>query len=201
MKWIAILVCVVALGSCKQPEKTQKQNLENYEKVIKPSDTLVIAQDTKEFKDKTFKAVVGEMTAISYHLKKFEHLTPEDNFLNARIPVVNSYLEHRGEVLEKPIDVSKIKFVQRAKVKSDVLLGSNLYPRASLEYWECHSEKDAKDLLSRIEIIKERGPWDVVSKSPITYFQKDDFLVFITPGGFYMLDLVPEIETFLKERL
>lgn len=195
------MVFAVGLVACKQPKKTPAQEVAKDKMTLEPNDTLVVATDAKDFQERKFKTVVAQMTAISYDLKKFEELTPEDNFLNARIPVVNGYLERRGEVLEKPLNVSKIKIVQRAKVKSGNAVGSNLYPRATLEYWQCHSQKDAHDLLARIEVIKERGPWDVVSKSPITYFQKDDFLVFITPGGFYMLDLVPEIERFLKERL
>ncbi|MEO1485251.1 MAG: hypothetical protein AAFU57_05870 [Bacteroidota bacterium] len=201
MKWTTILFFVAALVACKQPQKTSEENLEQDQITSQPRDTVVTTSDTSEIQEKTFKTVVKEMTTISYDLKEFEKLTPEDNFLNKRIPVVNRYLKHRNEALEEFLDIAKIKKVERAKVKSKEALQSNLYPRATLEYWECYSENDALDLLARIEVIKERGPWDVVSKSPITYFQKDNFLVFITPGGFYMLDLVPEIETFLKERL
>ncbi|MEO0506755.1 MAG: hypothetical protein AAF090_11435 [Bacteroidota bacterium] len=201
MKWIVITLFAVGMVSCKQPQRTPAPTPERDKTNTEPKDTLVVANNANLFQENTFEAVVGQMTEISYDLNKFEKLTPEDNFLNKRIPVVNRYLKHRNEALEAPLDVSKIKKVERAKVKSTVSLQSNLYPRATLEYWKCHNEKDALDLLARIEVIKERGPWDVVSKSPITYFQKDDFLVFITPGGFYMLDLVPEIEIFLKERL
>lgn len=197
---LGVVLITIALA-CQRNQKSSISVSEASTTKTVPSDTDQTTLEVKAVTKKTFKTVVEGMTEITYALKEFEELTAKDNFLNKRISVVNSYLEHRGQDLEALLDVSKIKTVQRAKVKSSKLLGSNLYPRATLEYWECHTEQDASDLLGRIETIKERGPWDVVSKSPITYFQKDNSLVFITPGGFYMLDLVPEIETFLKERL
>ncbi|MEM8506500.1 MAG: hypothetical protein AAF717_01670 [Bacteroidota bacterium] len=156
---------------------------------------------SQEVADNTFKKSIEQMEEIRYFIKAYKEPPVEDHFFVACLERLNRYLEVKDRETEPPIDFSGIKQVRRAKVKSDEEIGASLYPRAMIESWECYSQQDAIVLLQRIDTIRARHPWDVVSKSPITYFRKNNEIVFITPGGFYMLDRVPEIEDFLRTRL
>ena len=80
-------------------------------------------------------------------------------------------------------------------------MGDDTYPRANIEAWECTNEAVAVEKLAAIDDLKKNHPWDVINKSPITYWRQGREIVFITPGGFYMLDEVPKIKQFLSEKM
>lgn len=156
---------------------------------------------SQEVADNNFKKVIEQMEELRYFIKEYEEPPANDHFFIACLERLNRYLQTKDRETELPIDFSRIKQVRRAKIKSDEEMGKALYPRATIESWECYSQQDAIVLLKRMDTIKARHPWGVVSKSPITYFRKNNEIVFITPGGFYMLHPVPEIEDFIKTRL
>ena len=80
-------------------------------------------------------------------------------------------------------------------------MGDNLYPRATIESWEFKNEKSALDSEKEVDYIKENYLWDQISKSPITYFRLKNELIFITPGGFYMLDKVDKLKDCIIYKL
>lgn len=175
-------------ASSKVVDSTSMQNTKE-EKTPKPT------------KVNNFENTVKAMTEIFYELKDYKELLPKDNFMGRRIQYLNSLNQATNKPQIDTLDITKIKTVRNAKVKSTQDMGNQLYPRAYIESWECLDEMAAMELKKAVDVIRNEYSWDEISKSPITYFRKDNELIFITPGGFYMLDKVAEIEEFLVKNL
>ena len=147
----------------------------------------------------TFEEAILGLRILSYELKSFEALSKEDNFLNKRIAYLNSLREGTDKPIIPLIPDGGISAVFRAQVKSTQDRGGNLFNRATIESWLCINEGEAKGLTKQIDALQDRVSWMHISKSPITYWQQGKEVRFITPGGFYMLEDVPEIQAFLQE--
>ena len=160
-------------------------------------------KDTTVTEDKVsnFKSALEKMTAITYELKKYEEVKAGENFMNQRIASINTYRERNDREKIVPIDESGIQTIRKAFVKSTSDMGNRLYPRADIEAWEMVSVAKALEISKAIQAIKDNEGWDEISKSPITFWQQGREIIFITPGGFYMLDRVKEIKDFLIENL
>lgn len=148
-----------------------------------------------------FETVINSLEPIDYQLKKFEILHKEKNFLNPRIEIVNKYKALQKKALLDLVAISGLLQVRRAFIKGTKDLGNRLYTRAEVESWEMKNEAAAISVYQQIEKIKSSHHWEDISKSPITCFRKHNEIVFITPGGFYMLDKVPILADFLKKQL
>jgi len=148
-----------------------------------------------------FEAVIKSVEQIDYQLKKLETLDKEANFLNQRIEKVNRYKTLQEKALIPLVNTSNLLKVRRAFIKGTKDMGNQLYTRADVESWEMKNETAAILVFQQIEKIKADRHWEDISKSPITCFRKKNEIIFITPGGFYMLDKVPILADFLKKHL
>jgi hypothetical protein len=148
-----------------------------------------------------FKDAIAGLEEIPYKLVSYEELTPDKNFLNERIAFLNPYRKNQNKPLIEKIETSELARVRRAKVKSTESMGDNLYPRATIESWEFKNEQGALGSEKQVDYIKANYLWDRISKSPITYFRLRNEIIFITPGGFYMLDKVEELKDCLRDKL
>ena len=158
-------------------------------------------ESTNSIKPNRFKDAIAGLQEITYKLVSYEELTPDKNFLNERITFLNPYRKNQNKPLIEKVETSDLVTVRRAKVKSTESMGDNLYPRATIESWEFKNEKSALDSEKEVDYIKENYLWDQISKSPITYFRLKNELIFITPGGFYMLDKVDKLKDCIIYKL
>jgi len=149
----------------------------------------------------TFEQLMQRVHEIEYVLKEFEKLDVPQNFLNTRIKQINDLRKQSQKPLLTTVNTAHLIQVERAFIKGTVDLGNNLYERATVEYWQIDCENQAIEILKAIEKLKEEYHWEEISKSPITCFRIRNTIIFITPGGFYMLDKVSRIEDFLKKNL
>jgi len=204
--------CSTNIGSNKKEEKgiNQKTQVIEREGLKDTLRNIVIEINNEEKNNKTilnpssgskFKEVMEMVNQIDYSLKKFEKLNKSKNFLNNRIKEINEYRKRRQKSLVKQVNITHLNQVQKAFIKGTIDLGNKLYERATIELWEIDSEDHAIEVFKEIEKLKEDYHWEEISKSPITCFRVKNEIVFITPGGFYMLDKVSKIENFLKKNL
>jgi len=170
----------------------------------KAADSLIERKEKKNADSRPtnrFKDAIAGLQEITYKLVSYEELTPDKNFLNERIVFLNPSRKKQNKQLIEEIETSELVTVRRAKVKSTESIGDNLFPRATIESWEFKNEKSASDSKKEVDYIKENYPWDRISKSPITYFRLKKEIIFITPGGFYMLDKVDELKDCISDNL
>jgi hypothetical protein len=156
--------------------------------------------DNRPYQSK-FEAVCKNSTQINYALKKFEIIDKSDNFLTNKIDRLNKLRSRSNKKLIPTIDISEVQKIRKAFIKGTKDMGNSLYPRADLEAWELSNEAAAIRLFNAVKAIEAAAHWEAISKSPITFFKKNKEVVFITPGGFYMLDKVPIIEKYLKDNM
>ena len=159
------------------------------------------APSSENIQPNNFETVIKSVEQIDYQLKKLETLDQEVNFLNQRIEKVNRYQTLQKKALIPLVDTSNLLKVRRAFIKGTKDMGNQLYTRADVESWEMKNETAAISVFQQIEKIKADRYWEDISKSPITCFRKKNEIIFITPGGFYMLDKVPILADFLKKHL
>ncbi|MEM9824667.1 MAG: hypothetical protein AAF985_26505 [Bacteroidota bacterium] len=152
-------------------------------------------------KTNQFEKVIRSVEQIDYELKKFAQLKGDQNFLNQQIESVNKYKSRQQRPHIPLVDTSNLLQVRHASIKGTVDLGGKLFTRAEVESWEMKDEAAAIAVEQEIKAIRKTRNWEDISKSPMTYFRKDNEIIFITPGGFYMLDKVPTIVDFLKAAL
>ena len=107
--------------------------------------------------------------------------------------------------MEKPlidsINTQGILRVHQSFIKGKKAMSGNTYPRADLEEWEFKTIACATTLMEDIEKIKTQVPWDVISKSPLSFWQKANKVYFLIPGGFYMMEEVSVLKKTLNENL
>lgn len=146
-----------------------------------------------------FKSILIQMGSINYQLKNFKELPPEQTNMNGYIRLANKGGKYNAAL----IDMSGVRIIRRAFIKGikPTKPGGDTYNRADIEAWECTDEQTAKGKIEAFDALKKEIPWDVVSKSPITYWRDGSQVLFIVPGGFYMLDEVPKIQKFLEEKM
>lgn len=198
MKIKSAIILPLAIGivfSCipDQSDKSELVETSNPKENIENTEQLAETHD--------FQSVMENMHSITYELKEYKELPASNNFLNTTVRRHNKLNVSMGKAAFSLVDERKIKQVIFAKVKSIQDMGGNVFPRADIEIWTCANQTEAESLASEVEKIKEEAGWDRISKSPITYWQQGKRLVFITPGGFYMLDKVAGIEEYLKSNL
>ena len=170
----------------------------------KTTDSTIAAKEKENAENipiNRFKDAITALDEIKYKLVSYEDLTPDKNFLNERIAFLNPYRKNQNKPLIEEVETSELVTVRRAKVKSTESMGDNLFPRATIESWEFKNEQGALDCEKEIDYIKENYLWDRISKSPITYFRLRNEIIFITPGGFYMLDKVNQLNDCLRDKL
>jgi hypothetical protein len=155
-----------------------------------------------------FAEVIKRVEKINYSLKKIEQIEKKENLLTFKIDRINKFRtrinsqrEDGKKKLIKQVDTLNITKVQRASIKGTIELKKNLYERAVVESWEITNENEATLIFEEIEKLKRTQSWEDISKSPITCFRIRNEIIFITPGGFYMLDKVVKIKDFLKNNL
>lgn len=213
MKKIIILLLLCSVFSCDQTNKTASsgtnetdttassdENATNPNKV-QSAEEIAGADKASQvaLADLKFKRVVLEMTALNYELKNFKNRPPEKTNMNLNINAANAGGKYNAAL----IDMTNVKKVEQAFIKGTkpMKAGGDTYPRANIEFWECVDEKTAKEKIKAIDALKKEIPWDVISKSPITYWQKENMLFFVTPGGMYMLDEIPKLRKFINEKI
>ena len=214
MKYALFFLCAFAFFACKQNTDSAVNSKSNNTTTSStqtpppqketsatqpPAKPPIEAVSENQLKVNAFKAALVQMSKIGYQLKQFKELPPEKSNFNAAVRFANRLDKYDAE----PVDMSGVRLIRTAFIKGihPTKKGGNLYPRADIEMWECKDEATAKEKIVAIEALKKAIPWDVVSKSPITYWRDGHRVFFITPGGFYMLDEVPRIKGFLEERL
>lgn len=203
---ICFIILLTSLISCRNQDSKQAETPSDMAKIdsVVEEQNLPIPQERMEDKDtqdSLIRAMMNRVEEIDYALKAYTEKEASENFLNARIQTLNTYRKMSNKPLIKVIDQSKIDQVFFGRIKGKEEMGKNLFPRAEIEIWACGSQSEAEALSQEIERVKKEAGWDEISKSPITYWQQDNWIVFITPGGFYMLDKVGEIEDYLRREL
>ncbi len=211
---VFLFLVVLGLSSClnSNPEQDTRiepdGNVSTIEKAeeVRPETTSAgedPRSEAKELLPSNFMEVMEGLEIKTYQLKKYsEEENFEEVFLNTAIDRVNRYRKKDEPEISK-IDTKDIIMVRKAFVKSTEDMGGNLYPRADIESWEFRTKAAADVIMKAVEGLRD-GPghtWEDISKSPISVLQADNELVFITPGGFYMLDKVGEIKTYIKDNL
>ncbi len=210
-----LFLVIIAVQSCEstprnnnEPDQAVKESpkkpVEKNEPAPKP-----VEKDLAERKEaeigkaakNNFEKVIRDVEKIDYVLKKYEELEAKDNFLEDRIEAANERRTIRGKELIPQLKISKIEKIRRASIKGTKDLGNRLYERAEVESWEMKNESEAKSTFKEIDKLSQSTSWEDISKSPITCFRVRNEIIFITPGGFYMLDKVSKIKNFFEENL
>lgn len=203
---ISLIILLTSIISCDNKGSTSDETelpivhvdsfVEN-QNLLPPKDYI----NSKVNTDSLIRDLLYQVDSIAYLLREFNELDSKDNFLNSRIQYLNK--RSKNEINQKInlINHSKIDKVFNAKIKGTQEISDKLYLRAEIEIWECESQNEAEKLSNEVEKLKVEAGWDKISKSPITYWQQDKCLVFITPGGFYMLSEVEKIEDYLRKEL
>lgn len=157
----------------------------------------------EKYLESRFEEVLQSLADMPY---KYELLSQEE------VEIENTYLINRIRFLNglkrnyPLVPVQGLKTVKQAKIKGKLSMrsgGGSLYPRAELEEWIFTSKRcmeEALEVLQQIE-FREGKFDDVISKSPMTYWVKENKIYFLTPGGFYMLDEGEKLIEELKKRL
>ena len=138
-----------------------------------------------------------------YDLKKLESRPVEQAYVLQRIPVVNKFPKRvKNNDLVEAIPHTGIAKVNYAFIKGQKAMSGNLYPRAEIEEWIFKSETCATEVAEILDRIQNNGhQWEHISKSPISTWQQENRIYFLTPGGFYMLSEVKVIQEKLYEAL
>jgi len=191
MKVLAIVLTFLLLFSC---ENNLSNNLKSTNNKIEHK-----SGDLKRH-NVSFKEAVDSLIEISYHLKEFDTIIGDETLLNTSIIRLKTQGTYRNIDKIDVVNVSNVEMFYSAGIERETAIGSFI-PRAYLECWECKDEQSASEILADIDYIKENFYWDVISKSPITYWQQGERLLFVVPAGFYMLDEVPVIKDFITARL
>ncbi|MFK7809817.1 MAG: hypothetical protein AB8F74_18565 [Saprospiraceae bacterium] len=146
-----------------------------------------------------FKSVAMEMDAINYKLRNYKEKAAYKTNLNIYVKSANEMEKYNVDT----IDMTGVNVIKRIFIKGTqpTKEGGDTYPRADIENWECKDEATAKAKVKAINKLKKSIPWDVISKSPITYWQDGRSVYLLTPGGMYMLNEVPKIKGFLEKRM
>lgn len=202
-KSILITILIISLISAMSCGNKEKKS-ENPKKLLIHTDSSGIKTNLvtpKTNNDSLILDILNQMDSIFYSLKEYNKLKVEDNCLNHRIQYLNKRFKNTDNQNINLIDHSKLDKIFYAKIKGSKQISSRLYPRAEIEIWECGSPRKAEQLSKEIEQLKQQVAWSKISKSPITYWQQGKWIVFITPGGFYMLDEVGIIKDYLSRKM
>ena len=211
IKHIILFLIITSFQSCdlthssdnKTQQKESNKNslndtVEQLESKSSPANNSISEDSTHKNK---FEEVIKNVAQIDYALKEYEELDKSKDFLTARINAINKLRTRSEKELIKQVNTTNIIKVRKAFIKGTKELSKNLYERAGIESWEVKNVNEAVSIFSEIEQIQKSNNWEAISKSPITCFRVKNEIIFITPGGFYMLDKVTKIESFLKDNL
>ena len=196
------IVCCIILScllfAC-QSDHHEKAKEKEVERMVDSIDIERSIEKESFLVSDPFKHMVDSLVMDNYRLLSFDSLELNSHFLNKRIDELNRYRKLQEKSMIPPLESRGLRSIRRAKVKGTKDLGGGLYYRANLETWAFEDKISAKKALKEVEQLKEDVPWDEISKSPITFMVIENELVFITPGGFYMLDEAERLKAFLEE--
>lgn len=187
---ILTILCGLACTPYEQPTQAGQQAQPTKPDSMSAPDTLP---------PNRFRQAVMAMKEISYQLQEYEEKPAADNMFNKKIRRLNVLFKKSGKALIDTISTEELQQVRHAFVKSSRPLSPRLYPRAHIESWEFSSQAAAQQALQQLDALKNGHAWTQISKSPISYFQKQNEIMLIVPGGFYMLKEVPQIVQFLQD--
>jgi hypothetical protein len=146
-----------------------------------------------------FKSILTQMGSMNYELKNYKELPADKTNINLAIQLAI----RDGKYSAKPIDMSGVRILKRAFIKGTkpTSSGSDNFPRADIEAWECTSEAIAKEKVTALNKLKKEIPWEIISKEPIIYWQDGIYVVLLTPGGMDLLDEMPRIKKYLESKM
>lgn len=200
------IIFIFLIASCNSEQNKTPKTIEEtiVQNAPPPSTGETIVQNNlppAPTRQNQFKEVIQNVAKIDYELKEYQEINKSENFLTTRIAFLNSLREDSARTIKPEIKLSNVVQVRSAFIKGTKDLGGHTYTRANVESWEMTNEEAANFAFDQIQQIKNSRNWERISKSPITCFKTKNEIIFITPGGFYMLDKVPIIENYLKENL
>ncbi len=199
------LFLCLGFNSCQQ-ESSQHKAVETSNEKISSSESIktqvqnACDQDAKIYPPSPFPTLLEKLTTSPYqYLTKSLHPIPiEESSLFIGIKRANIRLQNKNEKTLEPLQLEGLRGIQIAFIKGKLSISPNTYPRANIEEWEFQSPACVEQLLTYINDLKKRTPWDVISKSPMDYWQLENRLYFLVPGGFYMLEEAKEIQKILQ---
>jgi hypothetical protein len=215
MKPLIYLIILLFVFSCQssEPKPTEPTAPESPTATTSPESSTATAPSAPAVVDATandpasqaslkanqFKSILMQMKPMNYELKNYKELPADKTNINLAIQLAI----RDGKYSAKPIDMSGVRILKRAFIKGTkpTSSGSDNFPRADIEAWECTSEAIAKEKVTALNKLKKEIPWEIISKEPIIYWQDGIYVVLLTPGGMDLLDEMPRIKKYLESKM
>lgn len=200
-----LLVCF-GFSSCQQ-ESSQNKGVETTNEKSSKSEAIKIppqnacTQDAKIYPPSPFPTLLEKLATSPYQYltQSLAPIPVERSLLFIGIKQANTRLQSKNKKPLEVLQLEGLRGIQNAFIKGQIPMSSNTYPRATIEEWEFQSPACVEKILTYIDDLKKRTPWDVISKSPMEYWPLENRLYFLVPGGFYMLEEAKEIQKILQE--
>ncbi len=205
-KYFLFLVAFLIFSACHQEPKAkdeiEKTTLEN--RTLDPSPKALEVscdQEAKIYPPSPFPSLLKKLSTspYQYEVKSIDTIAQENTLLAKGIRQANNRLKYKKEATLAALSLEGLRGIKKAFVKGKVAITPNTYPRATIEEWEFQSPTCVEKILTYIKSIQQKTSWDIISKSPMDYWQMDNRLYFLVPGGFYMLEEAKALQKTLQD--